>query len=175
MTLTKKAYTFALAAHTAVGQKRKYTGEDYIHHPTDVADIVWLRGHCEEMIAAAYLHDCVEDTQIPLSLIEAEFGKCVATLVEGLTDVSKPEDGNRAVRKEIDRQHTARQSPACKTIKLADLISNSESIFQHDKEFAKVYLKEKQLLLEVLKEGDEYLWNEANEIVVKGLKELGIE
>lgn len=174
MTLTKRAYTFALAAHTAVGQKRKYTGEDYIHHPTDVADIVWLRGHSGEMIAAAYLHDVVEDTQIPLSLIETEFGMCVATLVEGLTDVSKPEDGNRAVRKEIDRQHTARQSPACKTIKLADLISNSESILQHDKEFAKVYLKEKQLLLEVLKEGDAYLWKEANEIVVKGLKELGL-
>ena len=106
------------------------------------------------MRTAALLHDVVEDTQVSLSLIEKEFGKCVATLVEGLTDVSKAEDGNRTKRKEIDRQHTARQSAACKTIKLADLISNSRSILQHDKDFARVYLKEKKALLEVLKEGD---------------------
>lgn len=172
MSITFKAYTFALAAHAAIGQKRKYTGEDYIHHPTEVSDIVWNRGCNDEMVAAAYLHDVVEDTQVPLSLIESEFGKCIATLVEGLTDVSKPEDGNRAVRKEIDRQHTAKQSPACKTIKLADLISNSKSILQHDNEFAKVYLKEKNLLLEVLKEGDAVLWEQANKIVEEGLKEL---
>ena len=175
MSITLKAYTFALAAHAAVGQKRKYTGEDYIHHPVQVANIIYSRGYSDEMLAAAYLHDVVEDTHVPIELIEGEFGKCVATLVAGLTDVSKPEDGNRAVRKEIDRQHTAKQSPACKTIKLADLISNSRSILQHDKEFAKVYLKEKQLLLEVLKEGDVDLWDTANEIVIKGLKELGIE
>ena len=172
MILSEKAYLFALVAHTAVGQKRKYTGEDYIHHPREVASIIRILNFSDEMIAAAYLHDVVEDTQVPLSLIEAEFGKCVATLVEGLTDVSKPEDGNRAVRKEIDRQHTAKQSPACKTIKLADLISNSKSILQHDREFAKVYLKEKKLLLEVLKEGDAVLWEEANRIVEDGLKEI---
>lgn len=169
--LTSRAYLFACAAHAAVGQKRKYTGRDYIHHPMEVANIIWLRGHSAEMIAAAYLHDVVEDTQVPLTLIESEFGKHIATLVEGLTDVSKPEDGNRSVRKEIDRQHTAKQSPACKTIKLADLISNSKSILQHDRDFAKVYLKEKKLLLEVLKEGDEVLWEEANRIVEEGLKE----
>ena len=172
MNITEKASIFAGAAHAAVGQKRKYTGEDYIQHPIEVANIVWLRGGNDEMIAAAYLHDVVEDTQVPLSLIREEFGKCVATLVEGLTDVSKPEDGNRAARKDIDRQHTAKQPPACKTIKLADLISNSKSILQHDREFAKVYLKEKKLLLEVLKQGDEVLWEEASRIVEDGLKEL---
>lgn len=170
--LTSRAYLFARAAHAAVGQKRKYTGEDYIQHPIEVANMIWRRGCNAEMIAAAYLHDVVEDTQVSLSLIRGEFGKCIATLVEGLTDVSKPEDGNRAVRKGIDRQHTAKQSPACKTIKLADLISNSKSILQHDREFAKVYLKEKKLLLEVLKEGDAVLWEEANRIVEQGLKEI---
>jgi len=172
MQLSEKAYLFALVAHAAVGQKRKYTGEDYIHHPCEVASIIRMLNFSDEMIAAAYLHDVVEDTQIPLSLIESEFGKCIATLVEGLTDVSKPEDGNRAIRKEIDRQHTAKQSAACKTIKLADLISNSKSILQHDRDFAKVYLKEKKLLLEVLKEGDEVLWEEASRIVEQGLKEI---
>ena len=102
----------------------------------------------DEMRAAALLHDVVEDTQVSIELIKREFGKCVATLVEGLTDVSKAEDGNRAKRKEIDRQHIAKQSAACKTIKLTDLISNSRSILQHDKDFAKVYLKEKKALLD---------------------------
>lgn len=180
MNMVDRAFIFAMAAHAAVGQKRKYTGEDYFNHPVEVVEILGGIKYVpesmdvEETIVAALLHDCVEDTQVSIELIQSEFGMEVAALVAGLTDISKPEDGNRATRKEIDRQHTAKQSPACKTIKLADLISNSKSILQHDKEFAKVYLKEKQLLLEVLKEGDADLWNTANEIVIKGLKELGI-
>ena len=174
MNIVEKAHIFAMAAHAAVGQKRKYTGEDYFNHCKEVHDILHMQSsyYNGEMLAAALLHDVVEDTQVTLELIEHQFGKCVATLVEGLTDVSKKEDGNRAKRKEIDRQHTAKQSAACKTIKLADLISNSKSILQHDREFAKVYLKEKALLLEVLKEGDSYLWLQANQIVEDGLKQL---
>ena len=67
----------------------------------------------------------------------------MAELVDDLTDVSKPQDGNRATRKELDRQHTAKASPDAKTIKLADLISNSRSIMKDDPNFAKVYMKEK--------------------------------
>lgn len=62
-----------------------------------------------------------------------------------------------------------------KTIKLADLISNSKSICEHDKDFAKVYIKEKELLLEVLTEGDPTLYAQAKDIVEKAKKELGIE
>jgi len=173
MSLVEKAYIFAMAAHAAVGQKRKYTGEDYIVHPVEVCNLIEKSTIVnDEMRAAALLHDVVEDTQVSIELIKREFGKCVATLVEGLTDVSKAEDGNRAKRKEIDRQHIAKQSAACKTIKLTDLISNSRSILQHDKDFAKVYLKEKKALLEVLKEGDSCLWLQANQIVEQGLKEI---
>lgn len=178
MDIVEKARVFATAAHSAVGQKRKYTGEDYIHHPTEVVDILKDAGYGKffpEMLAAAYLHDVIEDTEVTLATLMREFGVRIASTVNGLTDVSKPEDGNRATRKEIDRQHTARQGSECKTIKLADLISNSKSILKYDREFAKVYLKEKQLLLEVLKEGDQRLWVHANEIVEDGLKELGIE
>lgn len=174
MNLAEKAYYFAMAAHAAVGQKRKYTGEDYIVHPVEVCNLIEKSTFVnDEMRAAALLHDVVEDTGVTLTLIEKEFGKCVATLVEGLTDVSKAEDGNRAKRKEIDRQHTAKQSAACKTIKLADLISNTQSILMYDKEFAKVYLKEKQLLLEVLHEGDKTLYAEASRLVKEGLDILG--
>ena len=117
------------------------------------------------MLIAALLHDVVEDTGVSEGDIRTLFGDDVATLVSGLTDVSKPEDGNRETRKRIDREHTANQSDRCKTIKLADLISNSRSIAQYDKEFAKVYMAEKKLLLEVLKGGNEVLYQTALSIV----------
>ena len=157
--LESRARTFAEIAHG--DQKRKYTGEPYVTHPGAVADLVRSVPHTEEMIAAAWLHDVVEDTQVTLERVREEFGDVVADLVADLTDVSKPENGNRRVRKAIDREHTAAASPQAKTIKLADLIDNSRSIVQHDPDFAKVYLTEKALLLEVLKDGDPTLWAKA--------------
>lgn len=174
MDRVEKARVFATAAHAAVGQKRKYTGEDYIHHPIHVCTILKEAGYtCEYMLSAALCHDVVEDTEVSLKTIEDEFGVEVASLVNGLTDVSKPEDGNRAKRKELDRKHMSKQSGKCKTIKLADLISNSYSILQHDREFAKVYLKEKLLLLDSLVGGDRGLWYQARDIATDGLRELG--
>ncbi|WP_052465132.1 hypothetical protein [Geoalkalibacter subterraneus] len=96
----------------------------------------------------------MEDTPATLDEVERVFGFEVASLVEMLTDVSRPGDGNRATRKAIDRAHTAKASPQAQTIKLADLIDNSRSIVERDPGFAKVYLKEKSLLLEVLQQGD---------------------
>ena len=102
-----KAKTFATAAHAAVGQKRKYTGEDYIVHPERVAGLVEAYGGSDNMIAAAWLHDVVEDTQVTMEQIRKEFNSEIADLVEWLTDVSVASDGNRKARKAIDRQHTA--------------------------------------------------------------------
>lgn len=163
--LEKKALEFAKKAHK--GQFRKYTGEPYIVHPVEVANLV--RGYAttchESMYCAALLHDTVEDTDVTIEDIRRDFGDIVAIFVAGLTDISKPEDGNRATRKEIDRQHLAGSLPPIQTIKLADLISNSKSISQHDPDFAKVYMKEKKLLLEVLVDGDKALYRMAKDIV----------
>lgn len=156
------ARLFATAAHAAVRQVRKYTGEPYIDHPAEVVQIlIGLNDVTPAMIAAAWLHDVVEDTGVTLDLVREEFGGEIAKLVYGLTDVSRPEDGNRATRKAIDRAHTAAQCPRVKTIKLADLISNTRSIVARDPEFAKVYLAEKRELLEVLRDGDSTLWERA--------------
>ena len=168
MTLTDKARIYATSAHAAVGQKRKYTNEPYINHPAAVVQIVSTVPHTDEMIAAAWLHDVVEDTQVTIEDIAAEFGPVVASLVGDLTDVSPPEDGNRAARKAIDREHSAKASPQAKTIKLADLIDNTRSIVQHDPEFAKVYLAEKALLLPFLNEGDAQLHELAMSLVFRG-------
>ena len=163
--LEERALAFATMKHGEIDHRRKYTNEPYIEHPKAVAEIVRTVSHTEEMIAAALLHDTVEDTNTTLHEINEEFGAVVAELVEMLTDVSKPEDGSRKVRKRLDRQHTARATPEAKTIKLADLIHNSQSILEHDPEFAKVYMAEKQLLLDVLKAGNQELWKRADRIL----------
>lgn len=152
-------------AHDASGQKRKYIGDPYWTHPFRVADIVSKVGGDEDMIIAAYLHDVVEDTEVSISLISEMFGKDVAMLVDGLTDKSKLSDGNRAVRKKIDRDNLNTQCNRVKTIKLADLIDNTSSITKYDKDFSKVYMKEKSLMLDVLNGGNEVLWKMAKEIV----------
>lgn len=165
LSLEQRALAFATMKHGEIDQRRKYTNEPYIEHPKAVAEIVRSVSHTEEMIAAALLHDTVEDTNATLQEIDDEFGAVVAELVEMLTDVSKPEDGNRKVRKSLDRRHSARAIPAAKTIKLADLIHNSQSICEHDPEFARIYMAEKQLLLDVLKAGNQELWKAADRIL----------
>ncbi len=159
----KRAAAFAAKAHA--GQVRRYTGEPYVTHCFDVASIVRTVPHTAEMLCAALLHDTVEDTDVTPDNIRTEFGPDVAVLVEMLTDVSVPTDGNRAVRKAIDRAHSALASPAAKTVKLADLISNSISICAYDPDFARVYLAEKALLLPLLSEGDPVLWARADALL----------
>jgi (p)ppGpp synthase/HD superfamily hydrolase len=161
--LETRARLFATAAHAAVGQLRKYTHEPYIVHPAEVVKIVKTVDHTEAMIAAAWLHDTVEDTGVSIELIRAEFGSEVSDLVGWLTDVSRPDHGNRAARKAVDRAHTAAAPAEAQTVKLADLISNTRSIVAHDAKFAETYLAEKRLLLEVMTKGDPGLMRRARE------------
>jgi len=163
MDIVEKALNFATDAHK--GQKRKYTGEDYICHPIAVCEIVRSVDHNKPMLAAALLHDTVEDTKTTINDIEREFGGIVSAFVEGMTDISKPKDGNRATRKEIDRMHLKDALPPVHTIKLADLIDNSDSIMKYDSGFAKVYIAEKKLLLDVLIYGSPVLHARAVNIV----------
>mgnify|MGYP000037361304 CR=1 FL=1 len=149
-TRTTLARVYATAAHAAVGQRRKYTDQPYIVHPARVAVTVAKFGGTDEMIAAAYLHDVVEDTGVSIVDIQDMFGTDVALIVDGLTDVSKPEDGNRAVRKGIDATRLSLASKDAQIIKLADLIDNSDDIVANDPSFGKVFLKEKAHLLDVM-------------------------
>ncbi len=158
-----RAIKFATRMHE--GQKRKYSGIPYISHPIGVMEIVSTVDHTEQMLIAAILHDTVEDCDVEIKDITLFFGKEVSQMVEQLTDVSKPEDGNRALRKKLDAIHLSHAWPCVKTIKLADLIHNSESIIRCDPEFAKVYIKEKEWLLKALDGGDPELMEEAENII----------
>jgi len=161
--LVQRAKEFATIAHK--GQVRKYTGVPYIVHPVEVMEIVRTVKHDDTMLAAALLHDVVEDTDCTLDDIRAEFGDDVASLVADLTDVSNADDGNRDVRKAKDREHSADASPSAQTVKLADLISNSVDIIKNDPSFAKIYMVEKFLLLGVLTDGDPILFERAIKLV----------
>lgn len=166
----ERAYLFAKERHE--GQVRKYTGLPYIIHPVEVASFVSLVSSDEKMIMAALLHDVVEDTDTKLYEIARMFGMTVANLVGELTKISIPSDGNRAVRKEIDRQHTASACADAKTIKLADVICNTRSVVEEDSKFARVYLPEKIELLKVLTEGDIILYRVALSVIQEGFRKL---
>jgi len=151
---------FATEAHK--GQTRKYTGEDYIVHPISVSKLVKKHGGSEIQQAGALLHDVVEDTQYTLADINANFGSQVATLVKWLTDTSRPEDGNRKTRKEIDRNRLGSAPADAQMIKLADMIDNSTTIFTLDKNFAPVFKREMgELVGAMTKVEGSSLWKEA--------------
>jgi (p)ppGpp synthase/HD superfamily hydrolase len=137
----------ANTAHAAVGQFRKYSDEPYIVHPRDVAEIVKSYGGNTIQIQAALLHDVVEDTALTVEFLSGMFGKEVATMVDWLTDVSKPDDGNRDIRKTMDREHLAAAPRDAQFVKVADLISNANDICEGSEGFARIYMKEKELLL----------------------------
>lgn len=156
-----KAVGFAAQAHAA--QKRKYTGEPYINHCVAVASKVAEYTDNIGVVVAAVLHDTIEDTPVIADDIEKEFGVVVRRLVLEVTDVSNPKDGNRAFRKKKDREHLAKCSIYGATIKLADLYDNTKTIVQHDQDFAKVYVKEKAMIMPLLMHGPRQLWHEVDQ------------
>lgn len=166
---TYKARLFAERAHAAVGQVRKYTNAPYIVHPIEVAEIVKSVPHTDAMIAAAYLHDVLEDTKVTEQELRAEFGDEITDLVVCLTDVSTPAHGARAVRKALDRAHISLAPAEAQTVKIADLLSNTKTIVKFDPEFAKIYLREKLATLDVLTSGNAELRARAYEECRKGL------
>ena len=108
LTTVQRAELFAQQAHK--DHQRKYTGDPYYVHLDEVRRIVKGAGGSEDMQAAALLHDTVEDTSVTSQDIMKEFGSKIAKLVVELTDISKPEDGNRATRKAMDRDKLASAS-----------------------------------------------------------------
>ena len=164
-----EASWFAEQAHG--DQKRKYTGEPYFNHLVEVALYVEAANLPSEVVAAAYLHDTLEDTEVTLSELNNRFGFRVADLVLQVTDVSRPHEGNRKFRKALDRAHLAKATPHGASIKLADIISNTRSIVADDPKFAKVYLQEKRELLKVLNpQANLYLRHWAERVVYAAMR-----
>jgi (p)ppGpp synthase/HD superfamily hydrolase len=118
------------AAHRAAqwhaSQRRKGAAQEpYVNHLIEVAELVSAVGASEEVICAALLHDAIEDQKIPAAEIACLFGAAVAAMVLEVTDnkMLPPED-----RKAAQIVHAPHLSPGAKLIKLADKISNLNSL-----------------------------------------------
>lgn len=156
--MRRLAKMFAKLAHA--GQVRKYTGEAYIVHPLNVVQILKRHGIEDDItLTSAWLHDTIEDTGTTYDEILSIFGREVADNVLALSDLE--EGKNRADRKRKSRERLALANERVQNIKVADLIDNTSSIVEHDPEFAKVYLHEKRLLLDVLTKAKPSLLEEA--------------
>jgi (p)ppGpp synthase/HD superfamily hydrolase len=166
MTLAFEAMKFAREIHK--DQRRKYTGNPYVDHLAEVAGIAMSVGwrepavHPDVFMAVCWLHDSIEDQNVPMADLCARFGGDVAKGVMLLSDL---EEGNRATRKSASRERLAAAPGWVQTIKCADLLSNTSSIVQHDPKFAVTYLGEKRLLLNVLTQAEPRLLQLAREQV----------
>jgi (p)ppGpp synthase/HD superfamily hydrolase len=127
MTLTAPEVEKAKAFAT---QKGKRQGQAYIDHVETVVRL--LKQHGEErpeVLAAAYLHDCLEKTETKVAELIREFGEDVAELVYWLTD---PEDSEGPEKELLSAWLLSRAPMEAKRIKLADIIDNAEAIRRHD-------------------------------------------
>jgi len=126
--LIRKALDLAIDAHK---DQRRKTGEPYIYHPIAVAHIVASEiGLGAVSIAAAFLHDVVEDTEYTLEDMERMFGKKVSTIIDGLTKISTIQDQNISIQAENFRKMLLTLSDDVRVIliKLADRLHNMQTM-----------------------------------------------
>ena len=125
LTVIERAYGVAEAAHE--GQKRQ-SGEAYITHPLAVAQILAELGLGPKAIAAALLHDTVEDTAYGLEALNAEFGDEVSMLVDGVTKLDKVKYGESAQAETVRKMIVAMSKDIRGlVIKLADRLHNART------------------------------------------------
>ncbi|MFD5214882.1 RelA/SpoT family protein [Microbacterium sp. NPDC058345] len=123
--IIERAYTVAREKHS--GQLRQ-SGEPYITHPLAVAQILAELGLGPRAIAAALLHDTVEDTGYALSELAAEFGDEVAMLVDGVTKLDKVKYGESAQAETVRKMIVAMSKDIrVLLIKLADRLHNART------------------------------------------------
>lgn len=123
--LIVRAYEVAKTAHE--GQKRK-SGEPYITHPVAVATILAELGMTSQTLAAALLHDTVEDTDYSLERLRADFGEEIALLVDGVTKLDKLQYGDAAQAETVRKMIVAMSKDIrVLVIKLGDRLHNART------------------------------------------------
>ena len=137
MSLLRKAIEFATEAHD--GQIRKFSNTPFIFHPFEVGQIVSNMTDDEEVIAAAVLHDTVEDTEVTMEDLEREFGTRIKDLVAMETENKRPNSSKSATWK-VRKAESLEKLAKCddidvKKMWLADKLSNVRSCYR-------MYLKE---------------------------------
>ncbi|MHC5796190.1 RelA/SpoT family protein [Lacisediminihabitans sp. FW035] len=125
VSIIERAYVTAERAHR--GQKRR-SGEPYITHPVAVAQILADLGIGPKTLAAALLHDTVEDTDYSLDLLRRDFGDEIAMLVDGVTKLDKLKYGDSAQAETVRKMVVAMSKDIrVLVIKLADRLHNART------------------------------------------------
>lgn len=128
-TLVDKAIVFATRAHQ--GTERRGKGFPYIIHPLEAMAIVATITNEPDLLAAAVLHDTVEDTDVTLDELRQEFGEHIASLVADETDVKHTPDGKKLTwkeRKQRDMDNLRAASREVKIVAIGDKLSNMRAI-----------------------------------------------
>jgi len=127
--LLDRAIIFAVRAHA--GTERRGKGFPYIVHPLEAVEIVATMTRDQELLAAAALHDTVEDTDVTIEQIRAEFGDRIASLVASESDTFEAgvsEEQSWHARKQAAIDRLARASHDAKIVALGDKLSNMRAI-----------------------------------------------
>ena len=127
--LLDRAIVFAVRAHA--GTERRGKGYPYIIHPMEAVEIVATMTSDQELLAAAALHDTVEDTDVTVEQIRAEFGDRVAALVASESDTFEEgvsEEDSWHARKQAAIDRLAKASHDAKIVALGDKLSNMRAI-----------------------------------------------
>jgi (p)ppGpp synthase/HD superfamily hydrolase len=170
--LLEKAQKWAAKGH--LGVSRKFSDLPYIVHPEAVAEIVSQVTDDEDVIAAAWLHDIVEDTDTTIDEIRDEFNDYIAQLVQEVTKVSD-KSMTRVKKFWVDTRHYSKASKMGKVIKLADSIHNLPLMIRDNPDFAFIYVSEKKILLDRISDGNPLLASILERIITdyeKGLTDL---
>lgn len=172
---------FADKAHG--DQKRKYTSERYIVHPVRVMQI--CREYTNELplLAAALLHDVLEDTpttrneikEYLITLMDLHQATYSLKLVIELTDVYTKENypnWNRRKRKTEEAIRIEKTSADSQTVKYADIIDNCIEIINYDTDFANLFLRECKAILKKIPNGNKQLYERAVKTVDDSIDKL---
>ena len=127
--LLDRAIVFAVKAHA--GTERRGKGFPYIVHPMEAMEIVSTITPDQELLAAAVLHDTVEDTEVTEEQIRKEFGDRVASIVASESDTFEEgvkEEDSWHVRKQAAIERLASASMDAKIVALGDKLSNMRAI-----------------------------------------------
>lgn len=168
-------------AHGA--QMRKFVPERYITHPIRVMEICQSVTQDETMLAAALLHDVLEDTPVQaeelLDFLRHVLPQAAATrtlqLVVDLTDIYTHHQypaWNRRKRKAHEVERLQAISADAQTVKYADIIDNSKELAYLDTDFAAVFLRECRTLLRHMTKGNPLLYDRAVQTVAAGIAHL---
>ena len=172
----EKIKEYATKAHD--GQWRKFADEPYIKHPVRVMNICQQYSQKVSILAAALLHDVLEDTAVTMEelnqFLQGVLDKTTANetmkLVVDMTDIYTKQQypqWNRRKRKAMEVARMQKTSPDAQTIKYADIIDNTLDLKNAEPDFARLFLFECRALLKAMNDGND----ELRQIAIKTVDE----